>query len=384
MGTTTNQPGHSDSKNYFYGLDLLRFSAASLVAIFHLTWKVPKESSTAFFGWIGVQVFFVISGFVIANSASESTPSNFLKNRILRLYPAAIPCALISTFVLWAKLGGTGVSLDKIINSTFLWITGPWLTGAYWTLPIEISFYALIFFLLRLRKFYLVGRVACWLTLASTSYLIIMAGYTLGTIDLPKIDYNYGIINLTLLRHGPFFAIGIFIWLHSRENLDQFATTACLFAIAAGILEIWWRSVELASQYGTPLPVATVFGAAAVAWLISLLFLYMAERRVERFPRDNLTRWVVRRLGLMTYPLYLIHESVGIRVVVELCKLGVDRPVTVWLGFGCICALSFIIVEFIESPVRRWMRYTIEWSLCRFRQNKNYIPGIEENTRRSR
>src|SRR5262245_17362533 len=88
------------------GLDLLRFLAACLVLFFHLgynIWAGPPETTTRraagsliqfheldFFkiGRLGVDIFFVISGFIIAYSAERSTAIQFLRNRIVRLMPA--------------------------------------------------------------------------------------------------------------------------------------------------------------------------------------------------------------------------------------------------------------------------------------------------------
>ncbi len=88
---------------YFWGLDLIRFLSAVLVVLFHvyafggdapiwpadavhapLSWLQP----VAWMGWIGVQIFFVISGFVIAASAQASLAGPFLKKRAIRLLPA--------------------------------------------------------------------------------------------------------------------------------------------------------------------------------------------------------------------------------------------------------------------------------------------------------
>ena len=97
-------------KNYFSLLDPLRFGAALGVAVFHLmfwSWawpsigvppgfehfvaadvQFPTDAPFTWFGWVGVEIFFVISGFVIANSASKSSATEFLFSRALRLYPA--------------------------------------------------------------------------------------------------------------------------------------------------------------------------------------------------------------------------------------------------------------------------------------------------------
>jgi peptidoglycan/LPS O-acetylase OafA/YrhL len=94
---------------HFPLLDPLRFAAALGVAVFHLTfwsWAWPSigvapgfehyvaadlqfQSAASFtwFGWVGVEIFFVISGFVIANSARNVSAREFLFGRALRLYP---------------------------------------------------------------------------------------------------------------------------------------------------------------------------------------------------------------------------------------------------------------------------------------------------------
>src|SRR5581483_4971733 len=109
-------------KNHFPILDPLRFAAALGVAVFHLTFWSWAGSATGtapgfehyvaaglqfqsaapftWFGWVGVEIFFVISGFVIANSARNASPSAFLLGRALRLYPAVWVCATATFIVL--------------------------------------------------------------------------------------------------------------------------------------------------------------------------------------------------------------------------------------------------------------------------------------------
>ena len=87
----------SESKvDYIYGVDLVRFVSAAGVAAYHLNeskytrpWSVP-------FGWVGVQIFFVISGLVIANSARGASLQQFVVHRFLRLYPAAWCAAIVN------------------------------------------------------------------------------------------------------------------------------------------------------------------------------------------------------------------------------------------------------------------------------------------------
>ncbi len=88
--------------DYVWGLDIVRFLAAAMVVLFHYTWKNQQAGPAFDSGWVGVEIFFVISGFVIASSANNVTAIAFIRRRFSRLYPAAICCAIISYgFILW-------------------------------------------------------------------------------------------------------------------------------------------------------------------------------------------------------------------------------------------------------------------------------------------
>ncbi len=98
---------------YYSGLDAIRFFSAMAVVAFHLgfyVWaseyssvsmifaaaaKFEALTPVAWMGWVGVQIFFVISGLVIANSANGAAPFSFLRSRLIRLWPAAWVCASV-------------------------------------------------------------------------------------------------------------------------------------------------------------------------------------------------------------------------------------------------------------------------------------------------
>jgi exopolysaccharide production protein ExoZ len=67
---------------YIWGLDLIRFAAALMVVVFHFSWQQPAPQVFFDPGWVGVEIFFVISGFVIMGSAARLRPLNFSKGAL--------------------------------------------------------------------------------------------------------------------------------------------------------------------------------------------------------------------------------------------------------------------------------------------------------------
>src|SRR6266403_2102841 len=95
------------------GLDLVRYFAAALVLVFHLSivsWNLlglspnygvadaPQYPELSFLsvGWVGVEIFFVLSGFVIAESANGKSAYVFFKGRAGRLLPSIWICATMA------------------------------------------------------------------------------------------------------------------------------------------------------------------------------------------------------------------------------------------------------------------------------------------------
>src|ERR1035438_2497818 len=126
------------NSDYIYGVDLVRFACAVGVGILHLTMGTPEIAWVMPFGWIGVQLFFVISGLVIANSAHGASARQFVTSRFLRLYPTAWCAAIVSYPLFLWTVGKNGNKFLPLFLSLVL-LHGPFLASAYWTLPIELS-----------------------------------------------------------------------------------------------------------------------------------------------------------------------------------------------------------------------------------------------------
>ncbi len=156
---------------HVFGIDILRFVAASMVASAHLWGALSQGASdgfighllisvlpgngqiyphqlpsVAFTGLIGVQIFFTISGFVIAYSSSRNDGfHSFLYKRFMRLVPGLWICTLVSaTIALLSGFYPFPQVLIRIARSFVLFPIWPKVDDVVWTLNVEVVFYCYI------------------------------------------------------------------------------------------------------------------------------------------------------------------------------------------------------------------------------------------------
>ena len=127
-------------------LDVMRLAAAQAVMFYHLVFMSWAEEGSrgiravvgtpvvfadavvwASLGWIGVQIFFVISGFVILMSAQDKSASDFLIGRVTRIVPALWFFTVLSGLVMLAS-GVLSVAeiTPRFLRSMVLFPVGPW------------------------------------------------------------------------------------------------------------------------------------------------------------------------------------------------------------------------------------------------------------------
>ena len=343
---------------YFYGLDAVRFCAATLVALFHLTWQLKPIALTMPVGWVGVQIFFVISGFVIANSAAGATPGKFLRGRFLRLYPVAWLCVPITLACLVAAPGihkdigiFTMLSIRATLGSVVLLGTS-FLTSAYWTLPIELAFYSLILLVLIFGSFKSIERVAHALVALGLIFIPLLWADSRGYISAPWIDPKYGPQNMLLYRHSCYFALGIYFWLWSRSALSFLGLFSAIVALALAAVEISCRADEVYHLMNAPMDEPFFIGLSISAFAVGVTMIALAIFFASETPRP----WanIIRVLGLMTYPIYLLHESVGGVVFGTLLPrfpIWMSFP----LAFSAVCFVAWCVVSFAEPAARSFL-----------------------------
>lgn len=303
----------SDSKPYFYHLDAIRFSSALIVMLFHFSYYTPTSSvfvESVWFGWVGVQIFFVISGFVICESAQYHNAGKFIRSRFLRLYPAALVCAALSFMVLATR---GDVSVARLLNSALLLPRLPYLTTAYWTLPIEMAFYGVVVVVMRASQTDRVFRLFAYVLIAySAAYVAAYTLYLGGVIDYAALEFGLGRRNMLLMRHGVFFGIGILLFLLRKNAVTVADMVFLAIAVVAAAFEINARAEEVLGIYATRGHVFDVFVAPFFApFLIFALSVFAMVAFSSNIRWTSTTKAALRIAGLATYPLYLLHESLG-------------------------------------------------------------------------
>ena len=351
-----------------------------MVMCFHLcagTWAFKKivEGRAAFpelfaetwFGWLGVEIFFIISGFVIAYSAEGSTAFKFFRSRVLRLYPGAWICATITAMTAAALgLETHGHLLHEWAASVTLFPLRPWIDPVYWTLGVEISFYSLVFFLLAFKRFQCIEGLVLFLGCASSAYWILGASLAPDWLH----QHLWGRkLELSLIPYGCFFGVGGLTYVIAREGLSLVRVLAMVLFIAGGLIEVSYKTVDVNTIFNSnqsPLVPQLVYVFAVACVFASMRSGASGSNRIARF---------IRMLGLATYPLYLFHQIVGAAIMKAVLIGGGSKYVALGSAILSCLAASVLIANFIEPPVRALVRRLLFWLTDLFKVSTSSSPA---------
>lgn len=354
----------------FAGLDLLRFFAAVIVCLYHLaflswikadsaaaiisggTYRFADYSEVLSVGWVGVEIFFVISGFVITFSA-DGTSWHFLRSRILRLYPAVWFCAPLTLAISLYYSAYPVVEMPtRIVRSLILWPKGNWVDGVYWTLGIEISFYFLVFLLLKFTSRKSITSLLLALgAVSSTYWLSQLCAEHIWNISLVPDYVKQGgpqrFMELSLISHGCLFAIGGLSWNVMCNGHSRWLWLAIGYSTCGALTEIHYTNLSKQAWVGLDSDTYT----AQIIWMTCMIFLWtsVAKRKsFEKYIHVSLTRI----LGKMTYPLYLLHTTIGCAVLFEFAALGLNRWIAILVSFLVSLAASYAVAVAIEPTIK--------------------------------
>ena len=343
MSHTTEQPVHHSRVE---ALDLLRLLAALAVVFYHFVFhgpggfeltslSLPEAAAIAKYGYLGVPLFFVISGFVIAYSAEGRTAREFVAARIARIYPGFLICMTL-TFLAITVLGG-----PRIQASVWQWLANiaiaapafdqPYMDSAYWSIVVEVVFYGwvAIFIAAGLFSSRLSPLVAAWLLVSIVNEVF---------ID------SFLLRKLLITNYSGFFAAGLMLYALHAGRRDALIWSLLGAATLLGAFQSDWVAASIVSRSNTGL--SRIVVAAASVGAVALVG---ACARIRRLPVSSATALAI---GAMTYPLYLLHQMLGYIIFNQL-EGWASPAVLVAVALAAVLALSWIVQRFAERPTQR-------------------------------
>lgn len=343
-------------------LDALRAIAAINLVLFHFTWvyaeKFGYSSDLGFrwpFGAYGVEMFFILSGFVNSMSLMRrGKPVDFVAARLIRIIPIFLLAIIANLWILQLPPMNQLVSSDQFFaNMTLL----PRVLGyecvdpVMWTLQIEMMFYATLVILFKTGMLhrYFIG----WGSLLICSVVFCPA--------LDALAANHGsagwhvaataVRQLMLLDFVPLFAIGFL-----------------LYMIKTGIGKKWQNSLGIAVavfvfhciDHGKHNPAATV-----------LIIGLVAACAYGKVPPLRFRPLIY--VSTISYALYLCHNNLGSALIYSFNQAGVPPLVCFLIGIVFSFSLAIIITNRVEQPITSLLRKG--WDRIRSGRQENVIAG---------
>ena len=372
------------SRTYYVPLDGVRGVAVLAVMLLHFTMFVPVGSAERFLeawlatGWIGVDLFFVLSGFLITGILIDTRDDphhfrNFYARRTLRIFPLYYAYLVLLFLVLPALHADYAMEHATDDRRIWLWTylgnvlmargweAMPSHTTHLWSLAVEEQFYLvwpLLVFWARRRWLTALCAVAFFGAVLSRAYL--------ATIDAAAAAYVLTPARMDTLAAGAFVAVTLRLrGTDAVRRLLPAMLWSGLFLIGVGTI---WSATHGSTQVLAPLD----FGTEEFAYPgIALVFAALVAHLVTAPPTARLSRFFsgssLRTLGTYSYGLYLIHVPVRniMRLVVEsrggLPELwGSQVPAQLGLtvtGMAASFALAYASWHLFEKQVLKLKRH---------------------------
>ncbi|MFE3526491.1 acyltransferase family protein [Streptomyces sp. NPDC059161] len=340
-------------------VDGLRLLAAAAVAGYHYlgtptprfwgeTYDLPQAApllhAVSGYGWLGVEAFFLISGFVICMSCWGRTPAQFAVSRIARLFPLYWAVVLIivavgTVTVLAGQRSGAPTDLRTTLGNLTM-IPSPlgldFTAGVAWTLWVEARFYLLMGVLLLIGLTYrrTIAFGFLWLVLASI-------GRELHSTVLDE---------FLLTQYAGLFVAGIALYL-----MHRFGPNLLLWLLAGFA---WCYTLTLLDDRVATHPTSNWPVSAAVLTGFLLLLALAGPGPLRHL------RWrTLVYAGALTYPFYLVHQSLGIPVTRGILKTVPDLGLLPSVGLGLL--FSLLLAAALDHLVDRKLGHLLRRHLTK-------------------
>lgn len=323
--------------NRLLELDALRGIAVLTVLLFHYTHRHPRIYAHPDAPWFnfqlgeyGVNLFFIISGFVIFMTLEKTKkPMDFVVSRFSRLFPVYW-AAIIVTFlaVHLFSLPGREVGIGSaLLNLSMLqsWLMAPPVDGVYWTLTVELTFYILMFIAFVTRQLPHIERWGLlWLALMAFNHYI-----------LPLLGLNIPwFVEVTrLFDYGHLFFAGILFYNLKTKGSGRLRYAALALCLAMDFI----LHDELSEM-------------VIIAVFFSLFYLFTLDR----------LGWIAQKplvfLGTISYSLYLVHQNIGYIMINKLHAMGAGAVMRLVVPAVTVFVLATCLTFLIERPALGWIR----------------------------
>ncbi|WP_071781107.1 acyltransferase family protein [Adhaeribacter aquaticus] len=321
-------------------LDALRGIAAVAVVFFHFTMNRNQALLGFNIGCMGVDLFFIISGFVIFMSIQNNKDYlHFIRGRFIRLFPAYWVAVTFTTLLIIIKNRTFYFDMHHVERVNFLsnkylfnmsmlnhFFEIAYIDGPFWTLTVELIFYLFIVLLMAIngiKHFNSIGLVI----------LFFCAIPPLFNNNLIKDIFD----RLPLLSYFPLFFAGIIFY---KMKFDKITFSRVLIIVLTLVVQIslFHFSYRNANYLKLHEYIFTLIG-------IYLVFLLLILDRLT-FIVNPLTI----NLGRLSYSLYLIHQYLSITVLIPLFQKYTSFWPSAMASFIVVLLLAELINRTIERP----------------------------------
>ncbi|MEV6597094.1 acyltransferase [Actinoplanes sp. NPDC051346] len=346
-------------------LDGLRLLAALMVVACHYVWEsfdgvhppqytLPTATRIGYYGFLGVELFFLISGFVICMSSWGRGLGDFCVSRISRLFPAFWFAVVATAAVITLTGVPSGTSekhepgfVDVLVNLTMLNYPSkvPSVDAVYWTLFSELRFYLLF------------AVAVVWAGVTYRRALFFCLGWLAVTVLSPMLGSQ--MVNLIANpRFSPYFIAGIAMFL-----MHRFGPNLVLWGIVAlsWVLSMNGLNARIKGHHvGFPV---SIWPARVIVTVAFAVILVVALGYTDRI------RWKwLTVAGALTYPLYLLHQRIGTSIL----RKGYDAGFALWWLIPAtavaMMVAAYLVHRFVERPLSRRLRDGLRSALADIRQ----------------
>jgi peptidoglycan/LPS O-acetylase OafA/YrhL len=328
-------------------LDGLRGVAAIAVLLFHLN-AIFNAPALVTHGYLAVDFFFLLSGFVLAHGYSarlrDMTLSRFIHIRARRLLPLSVLGVTLGTVLLLSRsvtepaLSDSAAGILAAFALNLVLVPKPWLGQAtegllfpadivLWSLSLEMAVNIV-------WAAFLVRAGSAWLALIVAAAAVALVFFAMRHGGL-SLGLDRGTYVAAVARASFSFFLGVLIWRFRPCPRPSRLVPWVLLAALAGALCI---PVE-----GWIVDVICVFVVFPVILYVAVGF--GNHEGAQAFPV----------LGRLSYPLYATHVPIALAAFASFRSMGEASGLAVYLLTGPTIAFAVVIERCYDEPVRRWL-----------------------------